>query len=244
MASNGSDVWRDVPTCDGCARRRLHLHLRRAEAEPRASATCGQQRERQRSAASASWEAAPKRKDGRATRADRDRRRPCRQPPYTASTVRGGRGSVAADSVTITSPVHPLAGRVVAVVRWVRLRDGRRYVDVRRPDGSVLRLPLDLTDRASPCGAMAGARVSPSGLLRLASAVAASQADGQKVDESARAELTGVQPEQMRSSHVGSPGETRPGCAARAGASAADGDPGGDRGVGDTGSQAVVRPRR
>jgi hypothetical protein len=170
------------------------------------------------------------------------RSRRCRQPPYNASAVRGGRGG-AGDSVTVTSPVHPLAGRVVAVVRWVRLRDGRRYVDVRHPEGSVLRLPLDLTDRGNPYGAVTGARVSPSGLLRLASAIAASRAESRKFDESASEELTRFPPEQMLSNHARSRDETGLGNAG-AGVDGADGDPGSGRGAGDTGSQAVVRSRR
>jgi hypothetical protein len=149
---------------------------------------------------------------------------------------------VAADSVTVTSPVHALAGRVLAVVRWVRLGDGRRYVDVLDPKGRALRLPVDFTDRGCPSGAVAAARVSAVGLLQLVSAIEASQAVGQKVDESASVELTDAKPEQMLSFHARSPGEISP--EGSADGSAAEGKPRSDRGAGDTGSQALVRSRR
>lgn len=144
--------------------------------------------------------------------------------------------------MTVTLAVHPLAGRILAVVRWIRSRDGRRYVDMRHPAGHVFRLPLDYTDRALPvCGAARESRVSVVGLLRMAAAVSTAQraCAGQKLDECGGQERSRSRPEHTLSYHVdgstGNHGKRLPG----AGAVAAGQQP--DPGcAGDAGPPAVA----
>ena len=87
--------------------------------------------------------------------------------------------------MTVTLPVHPLAGHALAVVRSVRTSDGRRYVDLQHRDGHVFRLPEDYTDRAAPAVvaglARRGLRATVQDLLRVAAAV-----DAAKVNESVK----------------------------------------------------------
>ena len=143
-------------------------------------------------------------------------------------------------------PVHPLAGSLLPVVRWVRSSDGRRYVDVRHTDGHVLRLPVDFTDQALPGRADAGAagdvRVSVVGLLQLAAAVAARESAEQKLDECGARERSGTHPEQMHRYRAEHSGERDPLRDGHAGADAG-GDPGGAERTGDAGPQALVRAR-
>jgi hypothetical protein len=51
--------------------------------------------------------------------------------------------------VTVTLPVHPLAGQPLAVVRWVNRR-GTRYVELEHPQGWSIRVPVSWTDRGAP----------------------------------------------------------------------------------------------
>jgi hypothetical protein len=82
-------------------------------------------------------------------------------------------------------PIHPLCGETLEVIRWVRLKDGRRYVDVQPPHSErVIRLPLSFTDRVpSPVPPSDGEKTSlftGFGLQRLASAIEATRCDQQK----------------------------------------------------------------
>jgi hypothetical protein len=118
-----------------------------------------------------------------------------RQRRYTAP----GDQRESAETVTVTLPVHPLAGNVLPVIRWFRSGDDQRYVDVRHPDGHVFRLPLDHTDRGAPVPAVTALRsahASVAGLLKLAAAVAAAQAAERKLDGDAGRSGTGSRPEQ------------------------------------------------
>jgi len=79
--------------------------------------------------------------------------------------------------VTVTMPVHPLVGRKLRVVRWMR-RDGGRYVEVEFPPGRGLRLPGHWVDGSCEGECESGRpRLSAVALLRLASLI-----DG-KIDE-------------------------------------------------------------
>lgn len=102
--------------------------------------------------------------------------------------------------MTVTLPVHPLAGHVLAVVRSVRSSDGRRYVDLQHPDGHVFRLPEGYTDRVGPAVAAGvagrGLRATVQDLLRVAAAVGAAEVDESvKLDKSAGRERTWREPE-------------------------------------------------
>jgi len=52
--------------------------------------------------------------------------------------------------VTVTLPIHPLRGESLPVLRAVRDRKGRSFVEAQHPDGWTLRLPVEWTDRAHP----------------------------------------------------------------------------------------------
>jgi Family of unknown function (DUF5372) len=121
----------------------------------------------------------------------------CRRPSRTASTTRVD----PAETVTVTLPVHPLAGHALPVVRSVRCSDGRRYVDLEHPDGHVFRLPEGYTDRAAPTVATGvaerGLRAAVEDLLRVAAAVGAAKVNEGtvKLDKSGGRERTWCEPE-------------------------------------------------
>jgi hypothetical protein len=77
--------------------------------------------------------------------------------------------------VTVTLPVHALAGKKLPVVHLMRGDDGRRYVLAEHPGGWSIRLPIEWTDRAPPSPAPRvrdrEVRVDARGLLALAAAV-------------------------------------------------------------------------
>ena len=133
------------------------------------------------------------------------RPKPSRRTIKTASETRGDRDQ----TVTVTLPVHPLAGHALAVVRSVRCRDGRRYVDLRHPDGHVFRLPEGYTDRAAPTLAAGlaarGLRAWVQDLLRLAAAVDAAEVNEGtlKLDKSEGQERTWSHPEQTTRCRAG-----------------------------------------
>jgi hypothetical protein len=90
------------------------------------------------------------------------------------------------ESVVITLPVHPLAGQSV-VVEGLKRQSGRQYVRVRHPDGSVLAVPVDWTDRwPQRCVPEVGTRralLDPRRLQRAARVVADWQSRvGEKID--------------------------------------------------------------
>ena len=110
--------------------------------------------------------------------------------------------------MTVTLPVHPLAGHALAVVRFVRTSDGRRYVDLQHPDGHVFRLPEDYTDRAAPAVAASlagrGLRATVQNLLRVAAAVGvAKMSESVKLDKSAGRERTWREPGGGIGKHAG-----------------------------------------
>lgn len=47
-------------------------------------------------------------------------------------------------------PVHPLLGQSLRLVRDYRDRSGRSFVLVEHPEGCVVRLPVEWTDRVGP----------------------------------------------------------------------------------------------
>jgi hypothetical protein len=88
------------------------------------------------------------------------------------------------ERIIVTMPIHPLCGERLEVIRWVRLPDGRRYVDVQQPHSErAMRLPLSFTDRVpSPIPPSNGKKTSlftSFGLERLASAIEATRNDNQ-----------------------------------------------------------------
>ncbi len=98
-------------------------------------------------------------------------------PKYSANRV---------EEVTVTLPVHPLCGSRLSVVRRIRDSRGHRYIDVRHPQGHVVRLPVDFTDVVPvvqmPQRGGREPRASVAGLLALAAAVRAAPGDGRKLD--------------------------------------------------------------
>ena len=72
-------------------------------------------------------------------------RRSCRSSPQT-TPMQSGVG----DLVTITLPIHPLVGHALPLVREVRDRHRRLFLDVEHPRGWTLRVPADWTDRGPP----------------------------------------------------------------------------------------------
>jgi hypothetical protein len=126
--------------------------------------------------------------------------------------------------VTITLPVHPLAGQQLAVVRHVRSVDGqRRYVDAEHPRGWTIRLPVEWTDRGSPQAppriGKREIRIGASGLLKLAAAVEV--ALGEKLDLISQSEqmarYTDAGSEGQPRSVVGAASECAARCARRVG---------------------------
>ncbi|MGH9886776.1 MAG: DUF5372 family protein [bacterium] len=77
--------------------------------------------------------------------------------------------------VVVTHPIHPLAGRALPVVRYLR-EAGRACVVVRFPDDGPVTIPLDWTDRrpAVPPLALRGkvAKLHPRALPELCARVA------------------------------------------------------------------------
>ena len=141
----------------------------------------------------------------RSARAGRTRRAWCRRPSRTASATRVD----SAETVTVTLPVHPLVGHALAVVRFVRHGDGRRYVDLQHPHGHVFRLPESYTDRAAPTVAAEvagrGLRATVQDLLRVAAVVGAAEVNENmvKLDRSSGRERTWPEPEQRTGYNAG-----------------------------------------
>jgi len=73
-------------------------------------------------------------------------------------------------------PVHPFCGRKLPLVHPVVTADGRRYLDLAVPDGTMLRVPVEWTDRGAPVAPPRidgrDVRLSARWLLELAGAVA------------------------------------------------------------------------
>jgi hypothetical protein len=95
-----------------------------------------------------------------------------RRPSQTAPEI-----APPSDYVTVTLPTHPLQGLRLPVARAVRAADGRRYVDVEHPQGLLVRLALEWTDRGGPLVPPhvqdREVRLAVRGLLELVRAVAA-----------------------------------------------------------------------
>ena len=189
------------------------------------------------------WAKARRRQGGRAGPAAASRWRRCRRPARTAAGASGD----PSQTVAVTLAVHPLAGAKLSVVRWIRTRDGRRYVDVVHPDGHVFRLPVAYTDQGTPTACEAGAtgkvRGSVTGFLQLAAAVAAARAhvsEAQEFDAELGRERSGRHPEQMVSYPFLRPALGERITTGQATGAVATGGPPGARRPGDAGAQALV----
>ena len=81
--------------------------------------------------------------------------------------------------VTVTMAAHPLVGRRMRVLRWVRTFHGARYVEIEFPPGHGLRLPAHWVDGETEPRGEARARLSAATLVRLSEFIGA-KLDGLK----------------------------------------------------------------
>lgn len=137
-------------------------------------------------------------------------------------------------------PIHPLCGQSLPVVQAYRDRSGHCFVHVKHPDGSVLRLPVEWTDRVGPWTAVQVEekfpKVDAGVLLRLVRALEAlregHEAESGMIHVEAGPDAT-PRGEPIRSSKTGrSDGHALPGRRGRPGRSDeapnSRGDPGGN----------------
>ncbi len=131
----------------------------------------------------------------------------------------------------ITLPIHPLAGQTVAV-DGLKRQGGRQYVRVRHPDGGVIAVPIDWTDRwPQGCVPEVGTRralLDPKRLQRAAQMVADWRSRvGEKVDARDRGMTLAVGGSDWSAPAVGTALGDDPG--SRSGSMGAPGSTGGRR---------------